>query len=66
VFNNFEEKEDFTFTVVPRATMGIPFARRALLTTAAATDVVYFQKYDRGRSLNPQGFRFITTLDCGI
>ena len=54
VFNNFDEKKDFTFTVVPRATMWIPFARRALLTTAAATDVVYFQKYDSERSLNPQ------------
>jgi len=54
VFNNFEEKKDFTFTVVPQATMWIPFARRALLTTAAATDVVYFQKYDSERSLNPQ------------
>ncbi len=54
VFNNADEKEDFTFTVVPRATMWIPFARRALLTTAAGTDVVYFQKYSSERSLNPQ------------
>lgn len=54
VFNNAEEKRDFTFTVVPRATLWIPFARRALLTTAAGTDVVYFQKYRSERSLNPQ------------
>jgi len=54
VFNNAEEKKDFTFTVVPRATMWIPFARRALLTTAAGSDVVYFQKYSSERSLNPQ------------
>jgi len=54
VFNNADEKKDFTFTVVPRATMWIPFARRALLTTAAGTDVVYFQKYGSERSLNPQ------------
>jgi hypothetical protein len=54
VFNTEEEKKDFTFTVVPRATMWIPFARRALLTTTAGTDVVYFQKYSSERSLNPQ------------
>ena len=54
VFNNVEEKKDFTFTIVPRATLWIPFARRALLTTAAETDVVYFQKYSSERSLNPQ------------
>jgi hypothetical protein len=54
VFNNVEEKNDFTFTIVPRATMWIPFARRALLTTAAGTDVVYFQKYRSERSINPQ------------
>jgi hypothetical protein len=54
VFNNADEKKDFTFTIVPRATMWIPFARRALLTAAAGTDVVYFQKYRSERSLNPQ------------
>jgi hypothetical protein len=48
------EKNDFTFTIVPRATMWIPFARRVLLTTAAGADVVYFQKYRSERSINPR------------
>jgi Putative beta-barrel porin 2 len=54
VFNNADENSDFTFTVVPRATVWVPFARRALVTTNVGTDVVYFQKYDSERSINPQ------------
>src|SRR5688572_21677528 len=43
VFNAADEKSDFTFTLAPRVDVWIPFARRALLTTAVATDVVYYQ-----------------------
>jgi len=54
VFNNADENSDFTFTLVPRATAWVPFARRALVTTNVGTDVVYFQKYAGERSINPQ------------
>ena len=54
VFNNAEEKRDFTFTLAPRVDLWIPFARRALITTNAATDVVYYQEYSSERSVNPE------------
>jgi hypothetical protein len=54
VFNAADEKSDFTFTLAPRVDVWIPFARRALLTTAVATDVVYYQTYSSERSINPE------------
>jgi hypothetical protein len=52
VFNNADEKRDFTFTVAPNVTVSVPFARRALLTTTVLTDLVYYQKYSSERSVN--------------
>jgi Putative beta-barrel porin 2 len=53
VFNNAEQKRDFTFTFAPRADVWLPFGRRALLTTRVGTDVVYYQRYGSERSINP-------------
>lgn len=54
VFNNAQPRRDFTFTFAPRADVWLPFGRRALLTAAAGTDVVYYQRYATERSLNPE------------
>jgi hypothetical protein len=54
VFNNQEEKKDFTFTFVPRADVWVPFGRRALLTTGVGSDVVFYQHYASERSINPE------------
>lgn len=53
VFNNAEEKSDFTFTLAPSSHVWIPFGRRALLTTRVTTDIVYYQRYASERSFNP-------------
>ena len=55
VFNQSEEpKSDFTFTITPRADVGIPLARRGLIHTTVASDFVYYQKYDSERSVDPE------------
>lgn len=53
VFNNADEKSDFTVTLAPQATVWVPFARRARLTMSVASDLVYYQKYSSERSVNP-------------
>ena len=53
VFNNAEEKRDFTATVAPAVKLSLPFARRGSLTTSVGTDIVYYQKYASERSINP-------------
>lgn len=53
VFNNAEEKSDFTFTLAPSTYVWIPFGQRALLTTRMTTDIVYYQTYASERSFNP-------------
>jgi len=52
VFNNADEKRDFTVTVAPNVTVSVPFARRAALTTSVMTDLVYYQTYSSERSVN--------------
>jgi len=55
VFNeSVQPKSDFTFTMGPKADLWVPFARRALLTTTVANDLVWYAKYDSERSVNPQ------------
>jgi hypothetical protein len=53
VFNNADEKRDFTFTLAPAADVWIPFGRRGLFTTTVGSDVVYYQRYASERSINP-------------
>lgn len=53
VFNNAEEKKDFTFTLSPHVTIWVPFARRALITTSVTTELVYYHTYETERSFNP-------------
>ena len=53
VFNTADARRDFTFTFAPKADIWVPFGRRALVTTEAATDVVYYQQYASERSINP-------------
>lgn len=53
VFNDAEQQQDFTFTVAPHAELRIPFGRRALITTLASTDLVYYHRFASERSLNP-------------
>lgn len=55
VFNQAgEQKSDFTFTVTPQADIAVPMARRGLLRMSLGTDLVYYQKYDSERSVDPQ------------
>ncbi|HSL23053.1 MAG TPA: outer membrane beta-barrel protein [Vicinamibacterales bacterium] len=54
VFNDpVDPKSDFTFTVVPRADIAVPIARRAMLKALGSLDLVYFQKYSSERSVDP-------------
>jgi Putative beta-barrel porin 2 len=55
VFNSAgEQKSDFTFTVAPIIKVSVPMARRALLTTTLASDLVWYAHYETERSVNPQ------------
>jgi hypothetical protein len=54
VFNNATEQSDFTFTAAPHIDLWVPFARRARLTTAVGTDLVYYQTYGSERSVDPE------------
>ena len=55
VFNSAgEQKSDFTFTVAPIIKVSVPMARRALLTTTLASDLVWYAHYATERSVNPQ------------
>jgi hypothetical protein len=55
VFNQAgEQKSDFTFTVMPKAEVAIPFARRVLLKSTVGTDLVYYAQYGSERSIDPE------------
>ena len=55
VFNQVEDqKKDFTFTLTPQVNVWVPFAKRALFTTAVASDVVWYAHYGSERSVDPQ------------
>src|SRR5882762_7196025 len=55
VFNQAgEQKADFMFNLSPKADVWVPLARRALITTTVATDLVWYAKYDTERSVDPQ------------
>jgi hypothetical protein len=55
VFNSAgEQKSDFTFTVTPIVNVSVPMARRALITTTLASDLVWYAHYETERSVNPQ------------
>lgn len=55
VFNTAgDQKSDFTMTVAPRLDVWVPIARRALLKTTVAPDLVWFATYESERSVNPQ------------
>lgn len=55
VFNTAgEQKSDFTFTLAPRLDVWVPVARKALLKTTFAPDLVWFATYATERSVNPQ------------
>lgn len=55
VFNSAgEPKSDFTFTVTPIVNVSVPMARRALLTTTLASDLVWYAHYATERSIDPQ------------
>jgi hypothetical protein len=54
VFNEADEqKSDFTLTVAPKLDVWVPMARRALIKTTMAPDLVWFAKYASERSFNP-------------
>jgi hypothetical protein len=53
VFHSADAKRDFTFTIAPGAAVQVPFGRRAVVTTNATSDVVYYQRYGSERSINP-------------
>lgn len=55
VFNtDGSQQSDFTFTLVPKADLWVPVARRALLQATAATDLVWYAHYEAERSVDPQ------------
>ena len=55
VFNSAgEQKSDFTFTVTPIVNISVPMARRALITTTLASDLVWYAHYATERSVDPQ------------
>jgi hypothetical protein len=55
VFNEAgDQKSDFTFTVSPVLEAWVPMARRALLKTTTAADLVYYAQYEAERSFDPQ------------
>jgi hypothetical protein len=55
VFNSAgEQKSDFTFTVMPIVKVSVPMARRALITTTLASDLVWYAHYATERSIDPQ------------
>jgi len=45
---------DFTFTVAPQARVWLPVARRGLLRTRVAADLVWYRTVASERSVNPQ------------
>jgi hypothetical protein len=49
-----EQVSDFTANVSPRVDLWVPVARRALFSTAVATDLVWFREYASERSIDPQ------------
>ena len=53
VFNSAEAKSDFTVTLAPNVNVWVPFARRALVRTSLATDLVYYATYASERSFDP-------------
>jgi Putative beta-barrel porin 2 len=49
-----EQKSDFMTNVSATVNLWVPAARRALLSTTAATDLVWYATYDSERSIDPQ------------
>lgn len=55
VFNEAgEQQSDFTMTLAPKLDVWVSVARRALLRTTVAPDVVWYAEHDTERSINPQ------------
>jgi hypothetical protein len=55
VFNEAgEQKSDYMFNFSPKVDVWVPFARRAMITTRVATDLVWYAKYATERSVDPQ------------
>jgi hypothetical protein len=54
VFNDSEQKSDFTVTLAPDVTIWAPLSNRALLRTSLGTDLVYYQTYASERSIDPE------------
>jgi hypothetical protein len=48
-------QSDYTVAATPAATIWVPMARRALVTTTAGAGLVYFQKFRSERSVDPEG-----------
>ena len=56
VFNVYggNQQSDFTATLVPKADVWLPIARRALLQVTPAADLVWYEKYETERSIDPR------------
>ena len=55
VFNqDGRQKSDFMFNLSPKADVMVALARRALITTTVATDLVWYKEYASERSVDPQ------------
>lgn len=54
VFNEAgDARSDFMFNLAPKVDLWVPIARRALLTTTASTDLVWYRTYGSERSVDP-------------
>ena len=49
-----EQVSDFTFTVAPKVDVFVPVARRILTQGTVATDLVWYSRYERERSMDPE------------
>ena len=56
VFNVYGDKpqSDFTFTLLPKADVWIPIARRALFQFSPAAELVWYEKFESERSIDPR------------
>jgi hypothetical protein len=56
VFNVYgdNQQSDFTFTLIPKADVYVPVARRALFQVTPAAELVWYEKFESERSIDPR------------
>ena len=56
VFNVYGDRQqsDFTFTLVPKVDVWVPIAKRALFQVSPAAELVWYEKFETERSIDPR------------